>query len=359
MIEVSLADESDQQAWESYIERVNPDHHAFSWHWRSIIKAAFGHKPHYFLARDSNKAVCGVLPLFHVRSVLFGSALISLPYLNAGGIIADSDAAFTALLARATELAESLNADYMELRHRAPLSETWPALVGVLQPPLVERSHKVSMILPVQENHEELFASLKPKLRAQIKRPSKSGIHAELSEGSLSAERSLEAFYTVFSEHMRDLGTPVFPKRLFSATKYAFGPACRIITVWHSGQPIAAGITVRHKDRVEIPWASALRRYSREAPNMLLYWQAIKTACIDGATSFDFGRSSHDSGPHRFKQQWGAKSLPLYWYYSVGKGSVPDINPDNPKYAMLVSCWRRLPLVVANTLGPRVTRSLP
>jgi FemAB-related protein (PEP-CTERM system-associated) len=350
MIDVTLAEEGDRQDWESYLDRAQPDHHAFCWQWRSVLKEAFGHTPYYYLARDDSRCVCGVLPLYHVKSMLFGSALISVPYLNGGGILADSGEVFSALLRRAAASAEELGVAYLELRSRRALGDSHG---------LIERSHKVSMVLPLSEDHEKLFASFKPKLRAQIKRPSKSGIHAEVSECGISAERSLEAFYAVFAEHMRDLGTPVFPKRLFSGAKHSFGATCRVVTVWREGSPIAAGITLRHRDRVEIPWAAALKRFNRESPNMLLYWQAMKTACLDGAVTFDFGRSSYDSGPHRFKEQWGSQPVPLYWYYRVLRGKVPDITPGNPKFAVLVNCWRRMPLLVTNALGPLVTRSLP
>lgn len=356
MIEIFIATETDRTLWDAYLLSQAASHHAFCWEWRSVIGQTFGHTPRYLIARDmaangtSAPAIVGILPLFHVKSVLFGSALISLPYLNAGGVLADSQQAYAALLDKARALGADLNADYLELRCQRECP--WDDSLEV-------RTHKVAMVLELEESAEAVFAGFKPKLRSQVRRPSKSGLYAHVTSGEAADGEALDAFYSVFSEHMRDLGTPVFPRALFSNTVRSFGERCRVIVVWHGENAVAAGITIRHERSVEIPWASALRKHSREAPNMLLYWEAIKAACEDGAAVFDFGRSSYGSGPHRFKQQWGASPVPLHWYYDLRKGKMPDINPANPKYAAMVGCWQRLPLPVANTLGPWITRSLP
>ncbi|MCB0324046.1 MAG: FemAB family PEP-CTERM system-associated protein [Bdellovibrionales bacterium] len=356
-ITVTAVAEAERAVWEAFLQHLPADHHAFHWHWREILRRTFGHQPHYLLARTPDGTACGVLPLFHVKSMLFGAALISVPYLNGGGIHAETDAAFAALEQAAAALGQELRVDYVELRHRKPAPEFdgEPALEGKL----VERSHKVSMLLPLDADPEALFASFRPKLRSQIRRPSKSGIVARVGADGDPYLNPLDAFFTVFSEHMRDLGTPVFPKRLFHLSHEAFGPACRIITVWLEQTPVAAGITVGHGTATEMLWAASLRRYSAMAPNMLLYWEAMKTAIQDGYRIFDFGRSSYGSGPHRFKMQWGASELPLHWHYRLLEGDIPDINPENPRFTTMVRCWQRLPLPLANTLGPWITKSLP
>ena len=347
-----LAEETDKQRWQQFIEGRTSVHHAFCWEWRYIFEETFGHKPYYFLAEE-NGLIKGILPIVHVKSALFGSAFISMPYLNAGGCIAEDPETQYLLTHHASEFAKTLgNCDYLELRYQQPLPVPY-------NEKMIERSHKVSMVMPLAENAEALFSSFKPKLRSQIRRPSKSGIFAEVCSLGNNSAQALKGFYAVFSEHMRDLGTPVFPKSLFSNTVKHFGEQCKIITVWKDKVAIAAGITVRNGTRVEIPWASSLRKYNKLSPNMLLYWEAIKTACDDGATEFDFGRSSPDSGPYKFKRQWGSSPIPLYWYYTLIQGEIPNISPQNPKYSTLVSCWKRLPLPVSNLLGPWITRSLP
>lgn len=364
MIEVSVANDGDGGAWDAYLKGREIDHHAYAWAWRSIISETFGHEPFYCLAwevsgidqqetngKNARQKVVGVLPLFFVNSLLFGRALVSVPYLNAGGIVADSEEAFGLLLSKANTLAEEMKAAYIELRQRGPLP--WS------RQDLAQRLHKVAMRLELGSNAEDLFSSFVPKLRSQIRRPAKSGIYAQVSAAAVNGDDSVSNFYTVFSEHMRDLGTPVYPKRLFYSTKKHFGESCRVITVWHERKPVAVGITLGFGRTVEIPWASALRKFSSYSPNMMLYWEAIKTACNDGYRIFDFGRSSRDSSTFRFKEQWGARPLDLHWYYKVIAGEIPDVNPKNPKFSLLVNCWKHLPLGVANSIGPWITRGLP
>lgn len=348
---IRLANESDEQAWSDYLTKAQSTHHAFCWEWKRIIEKAFKHKAYYLIAEESvakESGICGIMPIFLVNGSLFGSALISMPYLNAGGCIADNDEIANSLIEEAKKIAKEKNASYIELRYVVP-QEFLSALTT--------RTHKVSTSLELTHSGEELFNQFPPKLRSQIRRPSKSGICAEISTGDFATSREINGFYDVFSEHMRDLGTPVFPKSLFELTLRSFGDRSRIITTWLEGKCIAGGITVKHGDRVEIPWASSLRKFGKESPNMLMYWEAIKTASLDGAKIFDFGRSSSESGPHKFKLQWGAKSHSLNWYY-IGE-NIPNISPNNPKFSLMVSCWKKMPLWSTKIIGPWITRSLP
>jgi FemAB-related protein (PEP-CTERM system-associated) len=351
MSNVITAQEGDKDAWQDYVSAHPLVHHAFSWEWRRIISSVFGHQAHYLYCRDAQGKISGVLPLFHVKSVLFGSALVSMPYLNAGGILANDQSSFLELAQAASELSKSLGAGYVELRHRD--EQEWH------EPTATCRSHKVSMILELNQSGEELFKSFKPKLRSQIRRPSKSGITAEVTQCDAPFHKALDGFYSVFSNHMRDLGTPVFPKSLFGRTCSAYGERARIVTAWHLKECVAAGITIEFNNRVEIPWASSLRRFNKAAPNMLMYWEAIKSAADSGSESFDFGRSSIDSGPHRFKKQWGSQPQALHWYYLGDSENIPNISADNPKFRLLVNCWKQLPLPVSKAIGPWITKSLP
>ena len=350
-ISVSLAQDEDQDKWERFRRAAKLKHHAHQWMWRTILEQTFGHKPYYFIAYEPVGEVVGIVPMFLVRSLIFGKALISVPYLNGGGIVANSEEARQALAAECQSLGESIGARYIELRERSelPVTEsTWTV-----------RSHKVAMLLPLFSDPQQMFESFPGKLRSQIRRPAKDGMHAEFSQTATDRERLLNAFYSVFTKNMRDLGTPVYPKRLFDQVMRSGSAQVRVFVVWQGNEPAAAAITIMENDVVEIPWASSLKRFSRSSPNMLLYWEAIKTACSDGAKLFDFGRCSSDSGPYRFKLQWGAIPHPLFWYYQVFSGSVPDVNPQSSKFSTLVECWKHLPLPVANTVGPWLTRSLP
>lgn len=352
---VRIAADEDGARWEEFRAasgKLNQAavHHAFDWRWRRILSRSFGHEPLYLIAEDAEGRTVGALPLFYVRSFLFGSALISVPYLNAGGLAAQS-ADVAALLEQTVNLhARERNVDYVELRCRGAEQ--------ALQEKYASRTHKVAMELQLAEDAEELFKSFPAKLRSQIRRPTKSGLYTRNVTGSEDYADDLRAFYSVFAENMRDLGTPVYPRRLFEETLRQFDKRARVITVWQEQRPLAAAITVRDGTGVEIPWASSLKKANKLSPNMLLYWEAIKSACHDGAASFDFGRSSEDSGTYRFKKQWGAERVPLHWYYDRSL-KVPDINPNSGRFGRAVACWRRLPVPLANALGPWLTRAIP
>ena len=350
-----IADARDEKEWAAYVVRHPDAHLAHDWAWKDIFENVFGHTPYFLIARknvDSGQQVTvGVLPLFHVKSFLFGSALIAVPYLNGGGVLADDEETRRMLVDAACDLGIKLRVKYMEFRERDR------SLSGVSN--LVERSHKVVMRLPLLNDSQKMLMSFPTKLRTKIRRPEKSGFRVEEYSGASANISSVEAFYRVFARHMRDLGTPVYPKSLFASVFRAFGERCRILLATHEGTPTSCGMTIGYRDTVEIPWASSLMKYNQFRPNTLLYWHAIKRACEDGYTTFDFGRSSPDSGTFEFKRQWGCEPAPLHWYYAGGKQNVPDVNPTNPKFSALVQCWMRLPLSLANAVGPWITRSLP
>lgn len=351
-MQIRELESNEQELWDDALERLGVDHHAFSWQWRKILQQSFGHQPKYLLAQSANgSAELGILPLFHFKSALFGEALISVPYLNAGGIISNDSKATAALLDYADGIASSLGVSYLELRHgqEQPVPEKLDAT----------RSHKVTMVLPLLSDPEELFSSFPPKLRSQIRRPTKSGLYAESIIGDKVSRAHIDELYSVFSEHMRDLGTPVYPKRLFRNTIGEFSIKCRLIIVRSGQKPVAVGLTIGAKQRTEILWASSLRSHNKLSPNMLLYWEALKGAAADGYTTFDFGRSSPDSGTFRFKKQWGAVAEELQWHYRLYKGELPDVSPSSAKFQFLVSCWKHLPLPVANMVGPYLTRGIP
>jgi FemAB-related protein (PEP-CTERM system-associated) len=159
---------------------------------------------------------------------------------------------------------------------------------------------------------------------------------------------------------MRDLGTPVYTRALFEEVLRTFPGRAHLIVVRLKGEPIAAGLTFRTREMVEIPWASSIRDFNSLCPNHLLYWHALETAVTDGATIFDFGRSTPGEGTFKFKEQWGAEPVALHWEYWLASGDqLPDASPKNPKFKLMIETWKRLPLWVANAIGPRVVRDIP
>lgn len=329
--------------WNSYVER-NPA--ASIYHraeWRALIKQAFGHEGRYFIARDNNHCVVGILPLIHLKSRLFGNFLVSMPYFNYGGAVADHPSIELALMKAANAHATTLGAGHIEYRDNIP-RDGWPV-----------RDEKVNMILPLAGSENELWERFTPKLRAQIRRPQREDPRV-LSGG----KEYLDDFYSVFVRNMRDLGTPVYDRNFFSNIIETFPEACRIMVVRLGNRPVAAGFLIRYRDTLEIPWASTIREVNRLSINMLLYWEVLKYALLVGVRYFDFGRSSRDSGTFRFKQQWGARPVQLHWHYWLNDNSeLPAINPDNPRYALAINIWKHLPLIVTRYIGPHIVKNIP
>jgi FemAB-related protein (PEP-CTERM system-associated) len=339
---VSLASDGDRVAWETYVSSQPSATGYHDWAWRDVISRTFGHASFYLMARRAGRAgITGVLPLVEIRSRLFGRTMTSLPFLNYGGVIADTDQDAQALLASARDLARRRGCRHVELRH-------FDRRFGALP----FKQHKVTMRLPIGEG---IWDRLDRKVRNQIRKAMKSDLTVERGGVELLAD-----FYAVFARNMRDLGTPVYPRRLFEEVLGAFPSRARLVIVRLKGAPIAGGLTFRTGALVEVPWASSIHDYNPLCPNHLLYWSVIEAAVADGCTTLDFGRSTPDEGTYKFKAQWGATAIALHWEYVLLRGdAIPDQSPKNPRLRLFVDTWKRLPLWAANLIGPRVVRQIP
>ena len=338
---LSTISQNEEADWDDYILKSPQGSIYHLSNWKHLIKNVFGHET-YLLTIKNNDNITAALPLVRLKSALFGDSLVSMPYFNYGGVIADSPEAETQLLDQAVQLAKELGVSHIEYRDTQP-REGMPV-----------KADKITMTLPLAPSHDEQWATFSSKLRAQIRRPMKEGV--EIQSGSLD---QLDDFYTVFSRNMRDLGTPVYPKQFFKEILDRFSKNCHIIVVRHQNQPIAAGFLIGYKNQLEIPWASSLREFNRISPNMALYWESLKYAIDQGYTSFDFGRCSRGSGTYKFKKQWGAQEKPFYWHYWLKDGGpLPEINPKNPKYQFAIRAWQKLPLPIANWLGPKIVKNI-
>jgi serine/alanine adding enzyme len=341
---VLLKDSHDEVMWDQFV-LGHPQ--ASGYHtrpWRRVISTVFGHRTYYLMAKDEGGTIQGVLPLVLTKSPMFGCFLTSMAFFNYGGVLADRADVRLAILAAAGEIAKDVGAAHIELRQTEPIETDWPV-----------RSRKVSMRLALPPDYEALLKAFPSKLRSQIRRAQKEGM-----EVRIGGEELLEDYYQVFARCMRDLGTPVYEKTFFQSMIETFSKEARLCVVSLKGRPLASGFLYGFRSTLEIPWAASDKRFSRLAPNMLLYSAVLEFACREGFKEFDFGRSSVDSGTYRFKQQWGAHPHQLYWYYWLAGGrSLPELNPDNPKFKAAISVWQHLPLPVANLIGPHIVKYLP
>jgi FemAB-related protein (PEP-CTERM system-associated) len=351
-IVASEATETERAPWDDYVEarlaRRTADAHAsdvtgyHSWSWRGVFARSFGHDSVYLIARrQGQSAIEGILPLTEIRSRLFGRSLTSLPFVNYGGVVADSDEAAQALVAEAIRLARSRACRHVELRHIDRRFGDLPC-----------KEHKVTMRLALQAG---MWDRLDRKVRNQVRKAEKSGLVAVRGGSELLGE-----FYRVFARNMRDLGTPVYGRRFFAEVLAAFPDRARLVVVRLKDRPVAAALTYRTGGTIEVPWASSVRDYNSLCPNHLLYWTVMEAAVAEGGVLLDFGRSTPDEGTYNFKAQWGAKAVPLHWEYAgLDGGALPDQSPKNPRFRFAIAAWQRLPLWLANAAGPRIVRGIP
>jgi len=343
-MEVSTLEEIGESKWNAYVDSCEQ---ASVYHlsgWKGVLSSAFHCKCHYLPAISAAGDVVGILPLVHFKNPLFGNFLVSMPYFNHGGLLSNDAEAEDALLNHVVHLAQELGVSHIELREFHGRKGDWQV-----------KDEKVLMLLDLPSDPDVLWKSIGSKRRSQIKRPDREG--ASVRTGGLEL---LDDFYAVFSRNMRDLGTPVYSRALFSEILKSFPNDAFMVVIYLNEMPVAAAFLVGHKKTIEIPWASSLREYNRLGTNMKLYWEVLKFSISRGYDVFDFGRSTMDGPTYKFKKQWGSQPKQCYWNYWLAEGNeLPQLNPHNPKYKMAIAGWKKLPLFVANRLGPHIVKHLP
>jgi len=316
--------------------------HFHRWGWKAVIEQVFGHECTYLAARDDTGRVAGVLPLVRAKSRVFGDYLVSMPFLNYGGPLG-TEPAVRALVAHAVSLARDCRVDLLELRCREQLTVDLPV------------SHrKITCLLDLSAGDSEgVWQRLSSNVRRKVRRAQKEGVSVRFGLDQMSA------FYHVFSQHMRDLGTPTLPRRLFETLVERFPEDTWFGCAYYEGRPVAAGCGFQWGGEFELTWVSALQQYHRIYANMLLYWAFIERAAKQKLSVFNFGRCTPGGGTHHFKQQWGSRDVALMWYQLVAGRRDATPSPHESAFAWGPSVWKRLPLAVANALGPSIARLIP
>ncbi len=341
-MEVSILD-SPSPACAEFVERAPQAKLCHMPAWTRMVENAFGHKGYYLVALEGGH-VCGVLPLVHVRSRLFGNRLVSQPFSDYGGPLADDPAALELLYQRAVEIATDCRCESLELRNTAPLPHD-----------LYERHDKVSMALPLRPDAQEVWQGLRHKTRNRVRKAERAGLTV-VSGG----QELLEEFYRAWTVRMHELGTPCYPRRLFSTIMENFPANSRIFLATSEGVTAAVLFAYTFKGRVQCSWGAALRAYDGAGPNYILNWKAIEYYCAEGMQVYDFGRSTVGSGQHTFKERWGATAIDLCWQYWTAPGKDLHLaKPDDPRYRRKTEMWKRLPLGLTRVLGPRISCGLP
>ena len=339
-LEIRELGERDVARWDAFV-RERPEGTFFHLAgWQRVIEQAFGHRTR-FLYAERDGTIEGVLPLAEIRSLLFGHTMASLPFCVYGGVVAGTSEAAERLIRRACELAEQAGVDALELRSREPLGLGWP-----------EKDLYVTFRKAIDPDPEANLMAIPRKQRAMVRKGIKAGLVAEEDAG-------WERIYRVYSESVRNLGTPVFPARYFRILREVFGDDCRVLMVQHQGQDIAGVMSFYFRDEVLPYYGGSLPVARSLKGNDFMYWELMRRSAEEGIRIFDYGRSKQGTGAYSFKKNWGFEPEPLhYGYYLVKAKEIPEVNPTNPKYQLFIRAWKKLPLPVANTLGPLLARNL-
>lgn len=392
---------ADNSRWKEYVEG-NPS--ATFYHrieWKEIIEKTFGHKTYYLMAlqtpddnsisvsrqsqgvsgealnptnsinstnpinpinsinpinpvnsamryapcamRDSERVV-GILPMVHIKSLIFGSIFCSMPFLNFGGVCADNAEVEKLLISEGEKVLRDQKGNYLELRH---LKQSSVAMLN--------KTHKVSMTLELNQDPEVLWNKFTTKHRTNIRRAGKNELEIKIGKREL-----LKDFYNIMCHGWRDLGTPVYPVSFFSNIMDQLEDSSEIYVVLHRGVPIATAFNGLYKDTVEGMWASSIREFAKLQANYFLYWEMIKRACLQGYKWYHLGRSTAESGGELFKEKWNAIPKLLYWEYILNKRKeIPELNVDNPKYQLAIRLWKRLPVGLTQKIGPYLAKNIP
>lgn len=346
-ISVKHLDADDRAAvarWEAFVDACPEATFFHKAGWQQIIDQVFGHRT-YFLYAERAGVVEGVLPLAQVNSVLFGNSLVGLPFAVYGGVAATSAAAAAALELEAQALASRLDVGHLELRNVCQRHPEWPTQ------DLYVRFRKA--IAPEVEAN---LLAIPRKQRAMVRKGIKNGLRSEI-------DADAGRFFALYADNVHRHGTPAFSRRYFEALLQVFAADCEVLTVVDgatgSGRPLSSVLSFYFRDEV-LPYYAGDEVSARElAANDFKYWELMRRSCERGLKVFDYGRSKQGTGSFAFKKNWGFEPQPLFYEYCLyRRDSIPQNNPSNAKYRLLIETWRRLPIGVANWLGPLIVRHL-
>ena len=339
--QLAPSDREGAQRWDEFILACPEATFFHRAAWQGIIADVFRH-PTYFLYAEIAGQIQGVLPLAHVKSMLFGNALVALPFAVYGGVAATHPEAVSALEKEAQALAQRLGVDHLEFRNVNPRNPSWPT-----------QDLYVTFRKEILPDVEANMLAIPRKQRAMVRKGIKNGLIS-------TVDRNSDRFFKVFADNVHRHGTPAMPKRYFDTLLRVFGDDCEVLTVTgRDGQLLSSVLSFYFRDEV-LPYYAGDDESARNlAANDFKYWELMRRSCERGLKVFDYGRSKQGTGPYAFKKNWGFEPQPLHYEYCLYKrDSIPQNNPNNAKYKLFIEAWRRMPIGLANWLGPHIVRNL-
>ena len=335
-------DKADDAGWNEFVNAQAPSQFFHRIEWRDLIETHFGYPCRYLSARRGS-AVVGVCPLVHFRSVFAGNALISTPFLVRGGPIGESEDIVQALVEAAVDLAYELQVDYLELRNEKPVRDASRAA-------LQTKGLYVNFRRPLAPDLDTNLKAIPRKQRAMVRKGMKHGLRS-------SSDVDIDRFYAIFCDSYRNLGTPVFSKGLFTQLFEMFPAECAMTTILHKDDAIASVISFFDGDTVFPYYGGGTSAARSVQGNDFMYWSVLERAVDEGVSHFDFGRSKVDTGSYSFKKNWGFEPSPMPYQYALIRGrELPNVSPTNPKFALPIEIWKRLPIGLTKIIGPPIAR---
>lgn len=340
-VAVRLIERDRNEPWDAFVAKSPEASFFHLFGWRRVIERAFGHKT-YYLQAESGGEITGVLPLTHVKSALFGNSIISNAFCVYGGPVAHDQASRRALEREAIAIAQRVGAECVEFRTMTRIHDDWPSKEDLY----------VTFRKPLLASADANMKAIPRKQRAMVRKGIQHGLRSEIDD-------DIDRLHRVYSESVRNLGTPVFSKNYFRILKEEFGQTCDVVTVLDRQKPIASVLNFYFRNEV-IPYYGGGTGEARHlSGNDFMYWEVMRRACERGYRSFDFGRSKVGTGAFAFKKNWGFEPTPLAYQFWLAQGKkIPEVNPLNPKYRLMIKVWKRLPLSIAGLVGPLLSRDL-
>jgi FemAB-related protein (PEP-CTERM system-associated) len=331
----------DERRWDDFVIAHSGGSFFHLSGWKRVIERAFRYRTYYLVA-DRGGTMTGVLPLSHVKSLLFGSSLISNAFAVSGGPIATDDESLRMLESEAVRLMEGLAVPVLEMRDFSASRADW-----------LSKSNLYAVFRrALDPSIEGNLKAIPRKQRAMVRKGIRNGLRSEIDDG-------VDRLYRVYAESVRNLGTPVFAKRYFRILREEFSTCSDIVTVSYNERAVASVLNFYFRDEVLPFYGGGVRKARALAANDFMYWEVMRRACEAGYRIFDFGRSKIGTGSYAFKCNWGFRATPLAYQFRVVRGcSVPDLNPLNPKFAVFIAAWKRLPLPVTTRLGPLIVKGI-
>lgn len=332
----------DEEKWDNYVIKSDKATFYHQIGWKKVVEKTYGHKPYYLIAEEGGN-VKGIFPLFLINSKIFGRKFVSVPFAPYGGVCAENSKVETLLIDKAKLIAKEKNVDYLEMRSKIDIEGNFE-----------QNSQYYTLILQLENNSELLWDKLSRKVRNAVRKGVKNNLEFKIGKDYC------KDFYRIYSQNMKNLGTPAHKQSFFKNLLTEFPDKIEIGVVKYENIVIASIFLLYFRDTVTSGWAASDRRYLELSPNNLIYWECIKSGCECGYKYFDFGKSIWDSGTYRFKIPWGAEPYQLYYQYYLHKAKViPNVSQENENRKLFAQLYSKVPLQLANLIGPKLRKEFP